>query len=233
MSAHTLNRLVGQLRSACDAGRLADAPDADLLARLRRGRDPAAFEAVVRRHGPAVLAACRRTLADPADVDDAFQATFLKLLLGPQAVRDARTLGSWLYGVGHRTALRARTARLRRERLLHRLGARVTVLSTADAAADPAWRDVCRVLHEELDRLDDSYRLPLLLCYLEGLTRDEAAARLGCSVDVLRGRLERGRDKLRRRLTRRGVALSAGLLTAVAEPVSADGPSAKLVEATL
>src|SRR4051794_3433525 len=124
MSARSLDRLSGRLRRSFDTARLADTADADLLVRIHHDRDPAAFETLVRRHGPTVLAACRKILAEPADVDDAFQATFLTLLLNPGAVRNARALGSWLYGVGHRTALRAKVARLRRGRLHEKLTAR-------------------------------------------------------------------------------------------------------------
>jgi RNA polymerase sigma factor (sigma-70 family) len=228
MPVHSLTQLVGRLRQPFD-----EPVDADLLARLRRGRDPAAFEAVVRRHGPLVLAACRKVLADPADADDAFQATFLTLLLRPTAVRSAESLGCWLYGVGHRTALRARAAQSRRDRLQAKVAERTRRPQPNGPGDELSWREACGVLHAELDRLADSYRLPLLLCYLEGLTRDEAAARLGCSVDVLRGRLERGREKLRRRLVRRGVTLSAGLLAALAgNSPAADGPSPTLIQAT-
>jgi RNA polymerase sigma factor (sigma-70 family) len=233
MAAHTLNRLVGRLRQSYDPAAPADSSDGRLLDRFRRDRDPAAFETLLRRYGPTVLAACRKVLADPSDVDDAFQATFLTLLRNPAAVRDARSLGGWLYGVAHRTALRARSARMRRDRLRPNVVARRTPPPADDPAADLSWREACGTLHAELDRLGDPYRLPLLLCYLEGLTRDEAAARLGCSVGVLRGRLERGREKLRRRLVRRGVTLSAGLLAAVGQPAAADGPSPTLLHAAL
>jgi RNA polymerase sigma factor (sigma-70 family) len=226
MATRPLNRLTGLLTAAYSAHRLADEPDADLLDRCRAGADPAAFEAIVRRHGNRVLAACRKVLGDPADVDDAFQATFLTLLRNPQAVRKAESLGAWLYGVAHRIAVRARDTAHRRQGLLKN-AARPAASDTPDLS----WKEACAVLHSELDRLPDSLRLPLVLCYLDGLSRDEAAAQLGWSLNEVRGRLERGRDRLRKRLEKRGIALSAGLLAAVAgTSVTAGVPPTRLIE---
>src|SRR4051812_6016154 len=106
MTTAPIDRLVRRLRQTAVAGKLADPADADLLGRFQTSRDPAAFEAIVRRHGPLVLTACRQVLADDADVDDAFQATFLVLLHDAGKVRRAEAIGSWLFGVAHRTALR-------------------------------------------------------------------------------------------------------------------------------
>ncbi|HKB03205.1 MAG TPA: sigma-70 family RNA polymerase sigma factor [Gemmataceae bacterium] len=232
MATQQLNRLAGLLKSAYSATRLGDEPDADLLDRCRTGNDPAAFEAVVRRHGGRVLAACRKVLTDPADIDDAFQATFLVLLQRPRAIRKRDALGAWLYGVAHRIAVRARDTAARRRRLLER-----AVPTTDEAPTEPdlSWREACGVLHQELDRLPDGLRLPLVLCYLEGLSRDEAAHQLGWSLNEVRGRLERGRDRLRKRLEKRGIALSAGLLATAAggSSVLAGGPPARLIESVM
>jgi RNA polymerase sigma factor (sigma-70 family) len=215
-----LTTIVRRLRQALDADALAAAPDAELLAHFRRHRDPVAFEAIVRRHGPRVVAACRRVLADPAEIDDATQATFLVLMRNPAAVRDGRALAGWLSGTAHRISLKAVERRRRREaveaRAVHR----------PSESPDLSWREACLILHEELDRLPDRHRLPLLLCYLEGLSRDEAAARLGRSVNQVKRALEVGRERLRKRLIRRGVTLSAGLLAASTNPASADVPPA-------
>jgi RNA polymerase sigma factor (sigma-70 family) len=231
MATQQLNRLAGLLGSAYAAARLGAEPDAALLARCRGGDDRAAFEALVRRHGPRVLAACRKVLADPADIDDAFQATFLVLLQKPRAVRKADAVGAWLYGVAHRVAVRARDLAARRRTLLKR------VLATDEAppAPDLSWKEACAALHHELDRLPDTLRLPLVLCYLEGLSRDEAAAQLGWTLNEVRGRLERGRDRLRRRLQRRGIALSAGLLAAAGGggAATAGGLPTRLIEGVL
>jgi RNA polymerase sigma factor (sigma-70 family) len=206
------------LRQALDADALAGASDTELLAHFRRHCDPAAFEAIVHRHGPRVVAACRRVLADPADADDAVQATFLVLMRKPGSVRDGRALAGWLSGTAHRIALKVVERRQRREaveaRGIHR----------PSESPDLSWREACLILHEELDRLPDRHRLPLILCYLEGLSRDEAAARLGRSVSGVKKALEVGRVRLRKRLIRRGVTLSAGLLAAAAEPVGGMAP---------
>jgi RNA polymerase sigma factor (sigma-70 family) len=201
--------------------------DRQLLDRFTTHGDQAAFADLVRRHGGRVLAACRQVLTDSADVDDAFQATFLVLLDKARAIRWQPSLGGWLTAVAHRVAVRARDAARRRKR--HE-GESVK----SDAVIDPSWREACGVLHEELDRLPDRYRLPLVLCYLRGLSRDETAAQLGWSVGSVKGRLERGRDRLRRRLMRRGIDLSAGLLAALAgEKSSAAGVPTALIRATV
>jgi RNA polymerase sigma factor (sigma-70 family) len=227
-TAEPLGRLVGQLRRAAEANNLADAGDAALLDRFRTHKDTAAFEALVRRHGPLVLTACRRVLGSAADVDDVFQATFLVLLRKPHAIRKGRSVGSWLYGVAHRLAVQARDGAARRQRLERR-----AVKAGEAESPDLSWREACALLHRELDRLPDKYRLPLLLCYFEGQSRDQAARKLGWSMNVVRGRLERGRDLLRSRLARRGVALSAGLIATLGDSATADGLPPSLVQATL
>ncbi len=227
MSTTPLNLLVCSLRQAVAVHQLDVLSDAELLEQYRSHRDPAAFEAVVRRHADRVFAACSKVLADPADVEDAFQATFLVLLQNARAVRNQQALGSFLYGVAHRIALQARARSLRRARAEARLS------PAGEESPDLSWRETCAILHEELDRLPERYRLPLVLCYLDGKSRDEAAQELGWRTGVLRGRLERGRDRLRDRLTRRGVTLSAGLLAALANTATACSPSVPLIQATV
>jgi RNA polymerase sigma factor (sigma-70 family) len=189
------------------AAGLGQRTDAQLLADVRDRKDPTAFEALVRRHGPLVLAACRAVLRDEAAAEDAFQAAFVALYQSAPSIRSASVAG-WLFRVARRAALRARRAADRRAR--HE---RATPQPAPEA--DPSWREAVDALHEELDRLPDSFRQPLVLCYLEGLSRDEAARRLGWTLNEVRGRLERGRARLRARLEKRGVTLSAGLLAAV------------------
>ncbi len=227
-TAAPLRRLVQDLRQAVELHSLDRLDDADLLKRFRQHGDPEAFTAIVRRHGRCVLAAGRKVLSVEADIEDMFQATFLVLLRDAGAIRQRGSLGSWLYSVAHRIALKARAAKARRQRVEQQ------VWSEASEAPDLSWREACTILHEELDRLPDKYRLPLLLCYLEGKSRDEAAQQLGVKLDTLRGRLERGRERLRRRLMKRGVGLSAGLFALVAaNTVTAGGPSPNLIQATL
>jgi RNA polymerase sigma factor (sigma-70 family) len=224
-STQPLARLVGRVQQTLAAHH---SSDTELLARYRDARDSAALDALVRKHAPLVLAACRKVLPD-ADADDVFQATFLVLMKEASAIRRNQSVGSWLYGVAHRLALQARSNRARRSRIEGKARTR----GRADAP-DLSWREACGVLHEELDRLADGYRLPLLLCYLEGKSRDEAAAELGWSVNRVRGQLERGRERLRKRLERRGIALSAGLLAAVAgNSATARVPPMSLVQAAM
>jgi RNA polymerase sigma factor (sigma-70 family) len=222
-----LCRLVRDLRQTAEARQLNGTSDADLLERFRADGDTAAFEAIVRRHGPGVLSACRKVLSSPADVEDAFQATFLVLLRSAPSIRRRQALNGWLTCVAHRVALKGLAAAARRQRIEQR------PRPAAAEAPDLSWREACAILHEELDRLPDTYRLALLLCYLEGKSRDEAAQQLGVNTDVVRGRLARGRERLRARLLKRGVALSAGLLGSVANSVTAGVPPEHLVRATL
>src|SRR5262249_3480736 len=132
---------------------------------------------------------------------------------GAGSIRSRDALGGWLYGTAHRIAANARRRQARHS------GPPVDPESmSADAPPDLGWREACAILHEELDRLPDRFRLPLLLCYLEGKSREEAARELGWSGGSVKGRLERGREMLRQRLTARGVTLSAGLLSAAVVP---------------
>jgi RNA polymerase sigma factor (sigma-70 family) len=209
----------------------ADESDRQLLDRFTAAGDEEAFAALVRRHGRTVLAACRQVLADSADVDDAFQATFLTLIQKAKRVDWADSLGSWLYAVAHRVAVHARSDSRRRQNRESAAGKRIP----AEAAPpDLSWREAVAILHEELNRLPDRYRLPLLLCYLEGQSRDEAAKNLGWKPGAVKGCLERGRQRLATRLARRGIALSAGLLTVVTGgSAAAGGPAPELVQLTL
>jgi RNA polymerase sigma factor (sigma-70 family) len=207
MASTALEPALACLRRTAEAAN----PPADrhLLDQFIKHGDQAAFAALVRRYGGRVLAACRQVLNDPADVDDAFQATFLVLLNKARALRGRGALGGWLAAVAHRVAVRARDSAHRRKRHEDRAAAAVCDVAPAP---DLSWREACGLLHQELDRLPDRHRLPLVLCYLNGLSRDEAAIQLGWSTGSVKGRLERGRIVLRRRLERRGIELSAGLL---------------------
>ena len=167
----------------------------------------AAFEALVELHGPMVLGLCRRFLRDPHDIEDAFQATFLVLVRKSTGIRDGGLLSNWLYGVALRVATRARANLLRRR-------GREQSIGEAEFAAKPDSHDVLGlgpVLDQELSRLPAKYRAPLVLCYLRGQTHDQAASELRCPVGTVRSRMARGRDLLKRRLTRRGCAPSAAL----------------------
>ena len=204
-------------------GTVAGLPDDQLLERFLARGDGAAFAALVERHGPMVLRTCRSVLRHPEDVEDAFQATFLVLVCKARSIRGRGALGVWLRQVAHRVAVRAGVESARRRAFERDAGA-----GRADdphrAEPDDDWR---RVLHEELARLSDRYRLPLLLCDLEGKTHAEAAAELGCGPATVQRRLTGARALLRSRLTRRGVALTAGALAAtLARPAAAQVPPA-------
>jgi RNA polymerase sigma factor (sigma-70 family) len=185
-----------------------DPPDQELLRRFLGDRDEAAFETLLRRHGPMVLGVCRGVLGNEADVEDAFQATFLVLARKADSIRKAASLAIFLHGVAYRTALKARDDSARRQR--HE--ARAPQRSTTADPDELSWREVLRAVHEELDRLLERHRAALVLCYLEGKTQDEAAAQLGWAKGTLKGRLERGRALLRARLVRRGLGSGAVLV---------------------
>jgi RNA polymerase sigma factor (sigma-70 family) len=187
---------------------LASHSDRELIERFLADHDELAFHALLRRHGPMVLRVCRRALSDEQDVEDAFQATFLALAREAREIRKREALASWLHGVAHRVALDARKANVRRRK--HETQAAVSA-GSAPSMDEVGWKELRCVLDEELVRLPDRQRAPLVLCYLEGLTQDEAAARLGQSKSTFRRNLEGGRQLLGARLTRRGVALSAAL----------------------
>jgi RNA polymerase sigma factor (sigma-70 family) len=184
--------------------------DGQLLERFLARRDEAAFAALVRRHGPMVFGVCRRVLRDRGDAEDAFQATFLVLVRKAASVGRRELLGSWLYGVAHRTALKARALAVRRR------GREQPLVDVAmeQPVADLVWRELRPILDEELSRLPEKYRAAVVLCWLEGQTKREAAGRLGWPEGTVSARLARARQLLQRRLARRGLTLSAGVLMA-------------------
>ena len=198
--------------------------EGELLDRFVRGRDESAFEALVARHGPMVLGVCRQLLRDPNDVDDAFQATFLVLVRKAATLRRCDLLGNWLYGVAMRVAMRARSQAARRMGRFGQQGAIEKLAAAEDLGDSPRSTatlldpECAPWLHQEVSYLPEKYRTPVVLCYFEGLTHDEAASRMGCPLGTVKGRLSRARDLLRRRLTRRGMALSA---TALASQLTA------------
>jgi RNA polymerase sigma factor (sigma-70 family) len=192
------------------------ATDEELLARFLDMDGVAsedAFHMLVGRHGPRVLRICRHVLDREHDAEDAFQATFLALARNGASIRDRCALAGWLQEVAYRTALKTRARRSRR-----RMVERESMVMHAprdepdDQGERAALAELRPVLHEEVTGLPDKYRLPVVLSYLEGKTNEEVAALLKWPVGTVKGRLSRGRALLRSRLTRRGVALSAGSL---------------------
>jgi RNA polymerase sigma factor (sigma-70 family) len=182
-------------------------PDQQLVEAFLTRRDEAAFAELVRRHGPMVLNVCRSVLHNGHDAEDVFQATFLVLAQKAASIRHREAVAGWLCGVAYHLATKAQVAITRRRAREDR----TREPAVPDPLLDMTVRELHQVLLEELQRLPEKYRLPLVLCYLEGRTQTEAARQLGWAKDILRGRLNRGRARLRARLMRRGLALTAGL----------------------
>jgi RNA polymerase sigma-70 factor (ECF subfamily) len=208
----------------------ADRTDGQLLACFIDQRDEAAFEALVRRHGPMVYGVCHRAVGNHHDAEDAFQAAFLVLARKASSIRPRERLASWLHGVALRTALKAKAMTAKR-RLREK---QVMEMPEPEATQQGHWRDLQPLLDQELNGLPENYRLPILLCDLEGKTIKEATRQLGWPQGTLAGRLARGRKLLAKRLANRGVMLPVGLLVAVvAQNASAGVPASLLRSAAM
>jgi RNA polymerase sigma factor (sigma-70 family) len=210
--------VVRQIDALFNGGSVAGLSDRQLIERFVNRRDPAgeaAFAALVARHGPMVLGVCREILCDLHQAEDAFQAVFLVLARMAGSIQNPDLLGNWLYGVALRTSRKARVRRARRRKSEEDRSTKHSGSVAAVAAEQPTLaREQAEALHDEIDRLPGAFRLPVVLCYFEGLTLDEAARRLRCPAGTLRSRLARARDKLRGGLARRGVILPATALAA-------------------
>lgn len=217
-------RFIHQVASAQSA---AERTDGQLLEEFASHGDETAFGALLRRHGSMVLGVCRGILHDRHDAEDAFQATFLVLVRRAGAIGKRESVGSWLHGVAYRLAMRARSEvarRRRRERA-------VRPPPAEDPLADVVWRDLRPVLHEEVNRLPAKYQAPIVLCYLEGRTNEEAARLLGWPKGTVLSRLARARERLRVRLTRRGLGV-ASVLAAVGTRSAPAAVPPTLIQAT-
>jgi RNA polymerase sigma factor (sigma-70 family) len=191
----------------------ADLTDAQLLECFVSRREPAALEALVRRHGPMVWGVCRRLLGDHHDAEDAFQATFLVLVRKAAAIRSPAQLGSWLYGVARLTALKARATRAKRKERERSVSEMPEPAGTDQAP----WSDLEPVLDQEVSCLPEKYRAVLVLCGLEGKTVSESARQLGCPEGTVASRLARARAMLERRLARHGLTVAGGSLAVWSE----------------
>jgi RNA polymerase sigma factor (sigma-70 family) len=223
-----------QLRTLFHLGSLRDLTDGQILERFATGHGEAAelaFAALVERHGAMVLRICREVLSDPDDADDAFQATFLVLLKKARGLWVRESLGPWLHRVAYRTSCCARSADARRRR--HERRAAEIAVTSPSGAEVRLGDEIARALHEEVDRLPERYRVPIVLCDLEGRTCEEAARYTGSPVGTVKSWRARGRERLRERLSRRGITVSEGFVLPAPPTSLSTALSPALTDATL
>jgi RNA polymerase sigma factor (sigma-70 family) len=214
-----------------EAGTATGLTDGQLLERFAtRGGDPAetAFTALVERHGPMVWRVCRAILGDDHEAEDAFQATFLVLVRKSRSLWVRDSLGPWLHRVARRAAVRARVTAGRR-----RLAERGAMAMRDSQRDEPVGDELVALIHAEIDRLPDRFRMPVVLCDVEGRSYVEAARHLHCPVGTVKSRLARGRERLRGRLGRHGLAVTTGLSVPVVDPRTIQAPPSPLVRTTV
>ena len=212
MAIKSLGAALGYLGRLFIEGTVSGLPDDQLLDRFLATHDGVAFEVLVARHGPMVLRVCRAVLRDPSDAEDAFQATFLVLVKKARTLRGRANLGGWLYLVAYRVAIQANAAAARR-RVQERSAGEMSAMTSSH---DPAIPDeLLPALHEEIARLPEKIRLAVVLCDLEGIPQPQAAESLRWSERTFRRRLAGGRERLKARLDRRGLAWGEAVMTAV------------------
>ncbi len=222
--------LVNPLKILAHLGAAGDLSDSQLLQRFLSGSDEAsqaAFSSLLDRHGSMVLGACRHVLGDSHDAQDAFQATFFVLARKAGSVRKIESVAGWLHGVALRVSRRARSDAARRRSHERRCATMKTTESAGSDGGTESWPE----LHEEVARLPDRYREPVVLCYLEGLSTEAAALRIGCPRGTVLSRLSRARERLRQRLARRGAP--PALLLAVGRRGKAAAMSTSLLQITV
>jgi RNA polymerase sigma factor (sigma-70 family) len=210
MATRQINRVVEEIRKVVLASDAAEVSDGQLLEHFIAQREEAAFDSLLRRHGPMVLSVCQRVLGNHHDAEDAFQATFLVLARKASSIVPRQMVGNWLYGVAYHTALKARTVSAKRQVREKQMNP----MPEREAPAHDSWPDLQRVLDQELSGLSDKYRVPIVLCDLEGKSQKEAAQHLGLPEGTFSSRLSRGRAMLAKRLARQGLTFSAGALAA-------------------
>jgi RNA polymerase sigma factor (sigma-70 family) len=224
-----MSKVVQHLRRVVLLQDGAGLPDEHLLQCFVAHRDDAAFAALVRRHGGLVWGVCRRVLRNHHDAEDAFQATFLVLVRKAASLTSRKLLANWLHGVAYKTALKARAMTNKRQLRERRISELPELALPDDIRED--WQPL---LDQELSRLPEKYRVPIILCDLEGKTRKEAAQQLGWPEGTLSGRLSRGRTMLANRLARHGLSLTAGALaTALTEKAASAGVPASVISSTI
>jgi len=219
MANTQLGTVLRHLRGMVDAKATDNASDGELLERFVGRQEEAAFVALLIRHGPMVYSVCRRIGRNEHDAEDAFQATFLILARKARSIRKVESVASWLHAVAYRLALEAKGQDNRRQAREKQ----AADMRKTSSVSDMAWQELQVTLDDALRQVPQTYRAPLLLCYLEGKTQEEAARQLGCPLGTVRSRLARGRARLKLLLERRGVRLSA---TALAAALAANEASA-------
>jgi RNA polymerase sigma factor (sigma-70 family) len=219
MPNETGSPLLSFIRSLTVSRGHSELPDGELVKRFAVLREEPAFVTLMHRHGPMVLGVCQSILREDQDAEDAFQATFLVLVRKARAIGKPASVASWLHGVALRLAMRVRAQAARR----HAGERRAVPMPSGKADEEVVWRDLRPVLHEEVARLPERYRLPFVLCYLEGKTNEEVADFLGLPKGTVLSRLSRARARLRERLTRRGLALTSGLFAGLLAQNAASG----------
>ncbi len=231
MSATRLDSVLHYVRTAFRT-EAEQGSDTDLLQRFVRQRDETAFELLMWRHAAMVLHVSHAVLRDKHAAEDAFQATFLALARKAGSISRRESLAAWLYQVAYRIAVRARLNTVARRALERREFDRRRPTSVPGPGDEAAERDLVPLVHEELNRLAAKYRTPLVLCYLEGKTHDEAARQLGWAKGTVSGRLARGREMLKKRLVRRGVLFPVSVLAVALAATKASAVPPALVAAT-
>jgi RNA polymerase sigma-70 factor (ECF subfamily) len=230
MANGSMSEFLHNLRRAALRRDEAGLSDGQLLDAYIRGREEAAFTALVRRHGPMVWGVCRRVLGDEGDAEDAFQAAFLVLVRKAASIAPREMVANFLYGVARQTAVKAKAMAVKRK-------AREKQVKDMPEPATPeqdGGRDLLPLLDQELSRLPDKYRSAIVLCDLEGKSYKEAARQLGCPEGTLSARLARGRVMLAKRLSRHGLAVSGGILAMMLSKSAASaGVPASVVSSTI
>lgn len=229
MSSSVLAAGLRHLRGKLAAQQPSSDSDEQLLHAFTSRRDDSAFAVLVRRHGPMVLHVCRRVLGHEQDAEDAFQATFLVLAQNAASLRKKASLASFLYGTAYRIAMKAKQTAARRRKYEGQASAR----PPANPIDELSWREVRAMLDEEIARLPEKYRVVFVLFYLENLSREETARRLGVKDATVAKRMAQARKRLGQRLTRRGVELTAVLSAAALATPSVSALPARLMATTI
>jgi RNA polymerase sigma factor (sigma-70 family) len=228
MSLQLLGKTANDVHLLLHLGSLGSWTDGQLVTKFLTDRDAkeAAFRALVVRHGPMVLGVCQRVLDNPHAAEDAFQATFLVLVRKARMLKDRDRLTGWLYGVALRIARKTKVTETRRRVVERHAGQEISKRN----GSKPDQLALRAVIEEEINRLPERYRLPLVLCHVEGMQHQEVAQRLGCPVGTVESRLSRAREKLRTRLVRRGLAPTAEGILAAVTPAGSTEALARLIE---